>query len=396
MRIALFTDTYPPYLNGVATATYTLKKVLEQNGHQVLVVTISKPNQKHLSYGDGVIRIPGVVLKRIYNYQLARLYSQKAFMLVKDFQPEVIHIQTEMSICIFGRFIAKRLNVPLIYTYHTLYEDYTYYITGGFKPVDAVAKKIIAFMSKIVSDTNTELTTTSNKAKDILVKYGVKKYINVIPIGIDFSMFDYDKIQQDKLNEIIDKYDLKDKFVFLILGRIAKEKSNLEIFDYLSEYLSNHKELIDKVKLLVVGDGPDRENLERAASNSILKDIAIFTKAVKHELVPYFYYIGDLFLSASTSETQGLTFNEAMACKLLVLAKYDKNLTLCIEDGKTGFFFYDKKTFFEKLDLIINLKPEQKQEVISQAYKNNVEKYSLYIFYKRMINVYKRALQRYW
>ena len=127
-----------------------------------------------------------------------------------------------------------------------------------------------------------------------------------------------------------------------------------------------------------------------------MKDIAIFTKAVKHELVPYFYYIGDLFLSASTSETQGLTFNEAMACKLLVLAKYDKNLTLCIEDGKTGFFFYDKKTFFEKLDLIRNLKPEQKQEVISQAYKNNVEKYSLDLFYKRMINVYKRALQRYW
>lgn len=396
MKIALFSDTYVPQLNGVATATKALRDIFLKNGHEVLVITTCLDNQKNVILEDGVLRIPGVTMKHIYNYKLGRIYSKKAFNIIKKFSPDVIHVQTEMSICIFGRYIAKKLRIPLIYTYHTLYEDYTYYVTLGIKPIDNIAKKMVGTVSTLISDNTTEFTTTSNKAKDILVKYGVKKYINVIPIGIDFSLYYKENVDFSKVEEIKSKYNLKDKFTLIILGRIAKEKNNSLILNYLSNFLQEHSEFKSKLKLLVVGDGPDKINLENLTDELKLNDIVDFVGPVKHEEVPYYYYASNLFVSASTSETQGLTFNEAMASNLLVLAKYDRNLEGCIIDNKTGFFYHDLDSFKTKLLQIYNINEKEKETITKDAYKNNIEKYSLDIFYKRMKHVYEKAIKKYW
>ena len=396
MKIALFSDTYPPNLNGVATATETLRNVLISKGHEVIVVTSAINKQRHTTFENGIVRIPGMTLKHIYNYHLARIYSFKTRKIINEFKPDIIHVQTEYTVCILGRFLARKYGIPLVYTYHTLYEDYSYYITGGLKPFDSMMKKVIKFLTQVVSDNTTELTTTSFKARDILAKYDIKKYINEIPNGIDFSMFDKKLIDQNRLEQLRKKYNLEGKYVLIILGRIAQEKSNDIVISSLNSFLEEHPQLREKFRLLVVGDGPARKDLENLSSKLNMNDIITFTKAVPHEDVPYYYYLSNLYVSASTSETQGLTFNEAMACDVIVLARHDKNLEECIIDNKTGFFYTDLNSFKKQLLRIYEMDEEKLKSIRKAAYENNVTKYSLDLYYRRMMNVYNKAVKKYW
>lgn len=394
MRIALFSDTYPPQINGVATATYTLANVLKNKGHDVLVVTINEDGIKHLTYENGILRIPGITAKKLYDYKFANIYSLKASLIIKEFRPQVIHVQTEVGIGIFGRLIAKKFKIPLIYTYHTMYEDYTYYVTKGFKPFDRFAKKFVAVVSALISDSTTQFTTTSEKTKDKLISYGVKRYINVIPNGIDFSAFSKDKIDINHLEELRKKYNLQGKKIFLVLGRLAKEKSVDVILTYFKKYVTNNPN--NNLHLLIVGDGPNKVDLEELTKKYDLNDLVTFVGGIPHTEVAYFYYLSDLYLSASISETQGLTYNEAMACKLLVFARYDLNLEGTIIDSKTGFFFNDCDSFKDKLEKILNLDNSEREKIVSAAYKLNVEKYSLDLYYERMYDVYNKAIRKFW
>ena len=98
MKIALFSDTYPPNLNGVATATETLRNVLISKGHEVIVVTSATNKQRHTTFENGIVRIPGMTLKHIYNYHLARIYSFKTRKIINEFKPDIIHVQTEYTV----------------------------------------------------------------------------------------------------------------------------------------------------------------------------------------------------------------------------------------------------------------------------------------------------------
>jgi len=130
MNIGIFTDTYPPQVNGVATSCDMLRKTFEAHGHTVYVVTTNTFSNK-MEYNDKVLLIPGLLLKKLYNYRLAGIFHPKAFNIIKSWNLDIIHSQTESGVGLFGRIIAHILNKPLIYTYHTMYVDYTYYVTKG-------------------------------------------------------------------------------------------------------------------------------------------------------------------------------------------------------------------------------------------------------------------------
>ena len=109
MKIGLFSDTYPPEINGVATATATLCKVLKNHGHEVIVVTTAPKNQKKITYENGVCRIPGIVMKRLYDYKLTWIWNKRVANFIKKFDLDIIHVQTEIGIGIFARLIANTL-----------------------------------------------------------------------------------------------------------------------------------------------------------------------------------------------------------------------------------------------------------------------------------------------
>ena len=322
---------------------------------------------------------------------MAGFINPKATKIIKKLRLDIIHVQTEAGIGIYGRLLANKLNIPLVYTYHTMYVDYTYYVTKGV--MDPAAKGIVKKWTKAVSTNVTEMTTPSLKTKTALREYGVDRYISVIPNGIDLEMFEEKNIDQAFIREFKRKYRLEGKYLLLSLGRIAKEKAIDALLYGYAEYLKNPS--LKNSVLLIVGDGPDKSNLEKLALELKITDHVIFVGKVPHEQVPYFYAMSNLYLSASTSETQGLTFIEAIAAKTLVFCKYDENLEEVIKEGKTGYFFYDLRSFDQKLRLILSMNEEERKQIIENAYAEN-QRYSIDAFYENMLEVYHRAIRKMW
>lgn len=226
MNIALFSDTYLPDINGVATSTYILKNELKKHGHHVLVVTTILPTDSdYVDEDDYVLRLPGIDLKKLYGYRVSNIYSFKGMKELREFQPDVIHIQTEFGIGIFGKIAGEILNVPVCYTYHTMWADYSHYIAPeNLKAVDYAAKKIIEKISKIYGDSCCELIVPSQKTADVLKEYGISNTINVIGTGLQLDKFDIRNKNDKMVQSIRDEYHLDGKFVVTFLGRIAPEK----------------------------------------------------------------------------------------------------------------------------------------------------------------------------
>ena len=391
MRIAIFTDTYPPYINGVSTSTFNLANALKAKGHEVLIVAPRPTDGKMEQIGD-VLYIPGIDLKKLYGFRLTNIFSNKPLKIIKEFKPDLIHNQTDFTIGMFARRCAKKLKVPIVYTYHTAYEDYTYYIVRGI--MDRFAKRIVRTYSRDLAGRMTEFITPSDKTKEYMRFAGSDIYINVIPTGIDFSIFRSDKIDQQKIAEFKKEHNIKpDTKVLLLLGRIAKEKSMDVSLRGFAAYHKKHPEV--DAKVLVVGNGPFKEELELYAEELGISSLVDFVGEVSGLEVPFYYHLADIYTSASITETQGLTFMEAMAAGRIVLARFDSNLTGTIVNGKTGFFFTDDSSFVSQVEKIFALSKEQKEAIIKEAYRS-ADVYSLDKFYENIVRVYKRAIRKCW
>ena len=164
MRIGLFTDSYPPYINGVSTSVAMLKRALEKKGHIVYVVTVSDNALKYeYDEEERIVRVPGIPIG-IYDYRLSRIYPLSMINTMKNWKLDVIHSHTEFGIGILARLLAKQFDIPLVHTYHTLYEDYTHYITHGY--FDKSSKKIVEYLTKFYCDkTAHELIVPTNYLK---------------------------------------------------------------------------------------------------------------------------------------------------------------------------------------------------------------------------------------
>lgn len=391
MRIALLTDTYPPFINGVSTSCYNLAKTLREHGHQVLVVT-PRNDDGPLEANDEMIRVPGLELKFMYGYRITHIVLPKVLKLIKEWNPDVIHNQTDITIGQFAKTAAKRLKKPIVYTYHTSYEDYTYYVTHGF--LDRVAKKAIRGYSMNVAFNSTEFITPSSKTKEYMRSSGSDIYINIIPTGIDFSLFSDEKVDVEKTNKFKQEHGIKENTkVFLLLGRIAKEKSMDVSIRGFASYHKKHPEV--DVKLIIVGGGPQKEELEALTRELGIGHLCDFIGPVPASEVPFYYHLADIYTSASITETQGLTFMEAMSSGATVLARFDTNLCDTIIDNETGFFFTDETSFVSKVEQIFSMSEEELNIIKQGAYKI-VDMYSIERFYQNIMEVYNRAIKKFW
>ena len=226
MRIGIFTDTYTPFINGVTTSVVMLKKALEKKGHTVYIVTVNAENMKYQTEENGrVIRIPGIPIG-IYDYRLTGIYPIKAMKIIKKWNLDIIHSQTEFGIGTFARIISKQFNIPLVHTYHTMYEDYVHYITHGY--FNRSSKKIVEYLTLFYCDkTISELVVPTKKAYELFKqKYKVDRNVYIVPTGIDVEKFYVEK--NSKLNITEKRKELglkKDDFVILFVGRIGSEKN---------------------------------------------------------------------------------------------------------------------------------------------------------------------------
>ena len=264
MRIGIFSDSYYPHISGVSTSVDMLKKALESMGHTVYIVAPNLDNRKFIYDKENrVIYLPGIKI-HLYKLRLAETYSRKAMKIIKDeWHLDIIHTQTEFTTSRFGRTVAKKLHIPVVHTYHTMYEDYVYYITHGH--FEKFAKKmVVKIVSNYCNNKCDALIVPTEKIKNLFKTYNITKEINVIPTGIDLDRFYPTKTLNKKSDDLRKKLKInKDDFVIGAVGRIAAEKSFDKVINNLPELVKYN----NKIKLVLVGDGPEMYNLKELVKN---------------------------------------------------------------------------------------------------------------------------------
>lgn len=389
MRIGIFTDTYPPYINGVSTSIKMLEKSLKEKGHQVYIVAVNPNKMKYVYEDNGkVIRLPGIPIG-IYDYRLTGIYPMRVIKRIKKWNLDVIHSHTEFGVGTFARIIAKQLNIPLVHTYHTMYEDYIHYITHGH--FNKSSKKLVQHFTNFYCDkTASELIVPSKKTYDMFKeKYKYDRNIYIIPTGMDVENFDINKLDKSKVNSLKEKYGLlNDDFVIVFVGRLAEEK-NIEFL------LNAHPQLVkrnNKIKLLIVGDGPDADKYKKISEKLKMNDNIIFTGAIPRDDMPYYYALGNVFSTASKSETQGLTVIEAMAASLPVIAIEDESFLDSVVDGLNGYIFKNKSGYVKSVEKIFENKDIYNQ--MRKQAKITSQEHSLKYYGDRVLDVYNEAISK--
>ena len=386
MRIGLFTDTYPPHINGVATSVSMLESALRKKGHTVYIVTVNPDNLSYNFDNDKIIRIPGIPTG-IYDYRLSGIYPIKAANKIRQLNLDIIHSHTEFGIGLFARIMAKQLDIPLVHTYHTMYEDYVHYITKGF--FDKSSKKLVEHLTKFYCDkTATELIVPTKKTYDLFKeKYKYDRNVHIIPTGIEIERFYKENINMNKVNSLKQRLNISDKdFIILFVGRIASEKS----IDFL---IKNHVSLVKKnknCKLIIVGSGPDLDSLKELSKKLKMDNNIIFTGKVPWNDVSLYYSLANVFTTASHTETQGLTVIEAMAASIPVVALDDEAFNTTIINDLNGYLFKDKKSYCSYMEKLMSNK-DLCVKMGNQA-RINSNPYSSKYYAERVLDVYYDAL----
>lgn len=335
MRIALFTETYLPFINGVVTHVASLKSGLEQLGHEVLVVTASA-DTKHHYIEDGVLYCPAIESKKMYNYGIAAPLSNSRIRILREFNPDVVHIHSEFGVGLSGMHIAKLFKIPLIYTLHTMYDDYIYYVAPKF--LAPVVKNFSHRYAWVLAHNASALTGPSKKVDEYFSRCHVKKEVDVIPNPVELDKFCLKNIDLSKVQQIREKYGLSDKeLVVCFCGRIGKEKSIDKLLEYWKECSENDK----SIHLMIFGDGPIKDELVAEAENLGLSDSVTFTGKVPHDELPTHYAACDIYVTASLSDTNSISMLEAMAMGLPVLHIKDELNGGQIVDNINGYIYND-------------------------------------------------------
>ena len=389
MRIGLFTDAYVPSVNGVVTSVETLKKALEQKGHTVYIVTVGQ-DAKTYDYNEEekILKVPGIPLG-IYDYRMSSIYPIKVINRIKSWHLEIIHSHTELSMGIFARLFAKQYNIPLVHTYHTMYKDYTWYVSRNIKFFDLGCKKAIEYISKFYCDNTADafIVPTIKTYHLFRDEYHYDKDIYIVPTGIDASRFykeNSDKLKALKLRHELG-YKRKD-FVLLFVGRLAQEKNVPFLFDIIEKTKNKN------IKLLIVGYGPDEDKYKKEVIDRNIADRVIFTGKVAWIDMPNYYHVSNAFITASITETQGLTVIEALAASLPVICIDDDAFKDAVIDNFNGRVFKDEKECLEIVEELASNKLEL--ENLTDKAESSVKKYSLSSFADSVLEVYKVAITK--
>jgi len=387
MRIGIFTDSYPPFINGVSTSIVMLRNALEKKGHNVFIVTVNSDNMSYkYEDDDKIIRIPGIPIG-IFDYRLTGIYPLRAIEKIRKWDLDIIHSHTEFGVGTFARIIAKQFDIPLVHTYHTMYEDYVHYITKGY--FNGTGRKIIEYLTKFYCDkTATELIVPTKKTYDLFKqKYHVERNIHIVPTGIEVEKFYKESFDKNKLLDLKLSmgYD-KNDFIILFVGRIAKEKSVTFLIENQKDLIKKYK----KAKLLIIGDGPCLEEYKHLVDKYKINENVKFLGKIPWDEIPLYYNLASVFVTASTTETQGLTVIEAMGASLPVVAVDDESFNTVIINDLNGNLFKNKKEYKKSIEYLII--DEDKRKKYSNQARITAEGHSTKYFADKVLDVYKKAL----
>lgn len=324
MKIGIFTDSYVPYTSGVVTSITTFKEELNKLGHEIYIFAPSYPGYEDKE--PGVYRYYSVNNPSNPDFALAIPVYPGMNLLLNKLELDIIHVHSPFTMGLVGKHMANRHNLPLVFTYHTLYDQYAHYVPIA----PEIAKEMALKFSNNFCNKCDHVVVPSNKIKNLLYSYGIVSPLTVIPTGVPLHKF-----TGQRGNWLREKYGIpENRKVLLFAGRLTKEK-NLE---FLVEAFSSLRKKMPDIALVLTAQGPLEGELKSLAINlgmELNRDI-IFTGAQPFDTLVQIYYSSDLFVFSSMTETQGLVLIEAMAAGLPVVAVRAFGVEDMVDSGIDG------------------------------------------------------------
>lgn len=345
MKILITTDLYTTNTNGVVTSVRNLMEELTKKGHEIRVLTVSEKLKSYQE--DNLYYIKSLPLGAIYPDVRMPVSSHHHRFIQEliDWKPDLIHSQCEFFSYQYAGYISRKTGAPIVHTYHTLYEQYVTYIF----PSQPIGAFFVGKFSKYRLRKADAVVAPTAKVESVLKNYGLRNPIHVVPSGIALEQHKQ-RITEEERKQRRSALGIPDDALVLInLGRLGTEKNLTEVVELFAMARSQNSRLV----LLIVGDGPARKELEETARRLAVKDFVFFTGMVAPEDVHAFYQLGDVFVSASTSETQGLTYVEAAANGLPLLCRRDPCLDDVLVEGRNGYEYEAEEEFCQLLDAIL-------------------------------------------
>ena len=382
MKILLTTDWWVPAVNGVVRSVLLLRQQLIAQGHDVKVLTLSSTG--HSYEEDGIIYLGSLNAGRIYPGARIRCSTTGHWREeLRNWRPDIVHSQCEFSTFGPAWRISRRCGCPLVHTYHTVYEDYTRYLI----PSVHHGRLAVQQFTRLIAARCTALVAPTNKVRDLLLDYNVKCPIYTVPTGIDLTAFS--PVKREERPALRRQLGLPEEKILLVaVGRVAAEKNPELLVQFLAQERPE-----DRPTLVFVGDGPYRAELEQLTAELGLSDWVIFTGMIAPEKVMQYYQAGDAFACASRSETQGLTYFEALACGLPLFCREDTCLDGVVENGWNGWLWNDYDEFHAALSAL-RAGDEERWTELSRNALDMAERYSAENFARQVLNVYNELLER--
>ncbi|HZF25189.1 MAG TPA: glycosyltransferase [Steroidobacteraceae bacterium] len=324
MRILMISDVYFPRINGVSTSIQTFRRDLQRLGHEV---TLIAPLYPQSAADDGTLRVRSHQVPRDPEDRMMRRGDiRKLLPQLRTRQFELVHIQTPFIAHYAGLELARALDVPVVESYHTYFEEYLYHY------VPLLPRRLMRFLARrfTCSQGNQvdHLIAPSRAMRDALLQYQVRTPITIIPTGLEADRFEAGDGAGFRARFGIDV----ERPVVVHVGRIAHEKN----IDFLLRMMVLLRAQVPDALLLVAGEGPALAHCRRLAADLGLQDHTLFVGYLdrQHELLDC-YRAGDAFVFASRTETQGLVLLEAMAQGVPVISTMHMG-TIDILDVRRG------------------------------------------------------------
>lgn len=376
MRVGLFTDTYFPQVSGVATSIRTLKEELEKEGHEVYIFTTTDKHVKRFE-DPTIIRLPSVPFVSFTDRRVVYRGLISSYKIAKEYHLDIIHTQTEFSLGLLGKMVGKALRIPVVHTYHTQYEDYVSYIANGKIIRPSMVKPLLRGYLKDLDG----VICPSRIVLNLLEGYEVTIPKRVIPTGIALENYVREDIKKEDVAALRKELAISDDETMLLsLSRVSYEKNIQAIIHQLPAVLSENS----RIKLVIVGDGPYLQALKELAVSLGVEDHVVFTGMTAHDQVGLYYKACDFFISASTSETQGLTYIESLASGKPIIAHGNPYLDDLITDKMFGTLYYAESELSDAIIDAILETPQMNQRLLDEKrYEISAQHFgkSVYTFY---------------
>ncbi len=386
MKIAYFTDTYLPQMNGVTVSIFHSARELRKRGHTVYIFA-----PKIAGYKDedpDVYRLNSFkVLSSEPEVLVPLPMPNRSYRKIMSLSFDLVHAHGNGAFSLLGYQVARMKGVPYVMTFHTLHTLYTHYILNG----KVVTPRMVATALRIFGNVCSGVISPSEKMKKELIRYGVKKDIEVIPSLADTSVFGFARTGfiRDMLN-----IPAGDK-ILLSVGRLGKEKN----FAFLIKAFKKIRKSYPRARFVIVGRGPEEKNLRALGKSLKLGKSVHFVKKIDPVDMPKVYADADLFLFSSKTETLGLVVLEAAASGLPLVVVEDDAFA-GIATSSNAFILPLSQTAFVEAALRVMTdeqlakKMGEESRKIGKAYLNTDEIIdSLIFYYTKIVSLEPRERQ---